>query len=136
MKMLYLIRGVSGSGKTSLAKTLGCLPGASTHAADDFFYDKQGNYNFDVEKLNQAHRWCQFEVEYQMQARTPVNIVIVHNTFTRERELKPYLELAEEYNFPVTVLVVENRHGNKSVHEVPEAVLVRQTANLMRSIKL
>jgi predicted kinase len=47
----------------------------------------------------------------------------VTNTFTTEKEMKPYLELAEKYDYRVVSMIIENRHGNDSLHGVPEFVM-------------
>ena len=49
--------------------------------------------------------------------------VIVSNTSTTEKELKPYLALAEEYGYAVTSIIVENRHGGQSIHNVPQETI-------------
>lgn len=134
MNTLYLIRGVSGSGKTTLAKELeSVLPAAMAIAADDYFYDENNKYSFDATKLAQAHGYCRKKVALYMEVGLWRNI-IVHNTFTREREMEPYLNLAKDYGYKVVSLVVENRHGNKSVHDVPEEVLQAQARRF--SLKL
>lgn len=52
-----------------------------------------------------------------------IHHVIVHNTFTTEKEIKPYQELAEKYSYTLISLIVENRHGNESIHDVPETTI-------------
>jgi len=42
---------------------------------------------------------------------------------TTEKELNIYIKMAAEYDYRVVSLIVENRHGNENVHEVPEAAL-------------
>lgn len=46
--------------------------------------------------------------------------IIVSNTFTQEWEMEAYYDLAKQWNYRVTSLIVENRHGGKNVHGVPE----------------
>jgi len=46
--------------------------------------------------------------------------VVVSNTFTQEWEMEPYFELAKKYGYKVFSIVIENRHGNKNKHGVPE----------------
>lgn len=134
-KTLYILRGTSGSGKTTLAMQFKeLLENSDAFAADDYFY-KNGNYEFDRTKLHKAHHQCIGNVEYAMRTRKVYNI-IVHNTFTTERELAPYLRLAEKYGYKVVSMVVENRHGHSSVHNVPEETLDMQEARLRNSIKL
>ena len=63
-KMLILIRGLSGSGKTLLADSLTLnsdyeeIEGRASISADDYFTDDDGNYSFNHEKLGEAHHWC------------------------------------------------------------------------------
>lgn len=113
MKILFLVRGVPGCGKTTLVKSLN----ASAVSADEYFIDKDGNYNWRPEKVKDAHEWCQNKVDNWMQQ---CDNVAVHNTFTREWEMEPYFKLAEKYGYQVTTIVVENRHGSKNVHNVPD----------------
>ena len=65
-----------------------------------------------------------------------LNKIIVSNTSTTEKELKPYLTLAEEFGYQVISLVVENRHGNDSIHEVPQYIRDQQEKRLRGSLKL
>lgn len=129
-KILYIIRGVSGSGKSTLGalvSPLHCL------AADDYFM-KDGVYCFDASKLQQAHAMCKDRVKIRMGCGD--GPIAVCNTFTTEWEMKPYFNMAEEHGYTVFVLVVENRHGNTDVHNVPEDVRCKQAERLMKSIKL
>jgi len=83
---------------------------------------KVGEYKFDPSKLYTAHLWCRRQTEEAMNfARN----IVVSNTFTTEKELKPYIALADIYGYSVTSIVVENRHGNVSVHDVPEETMVK-----------
>lgn len=139
MKKLYLIRGVSGSGKTTLAKEMyDAFRTANIRAievaADDYFM-VDGEYNFDANKLGAAHAWCREMVQDGMHY-DEYEAIIVHNTFTTMLEMKAYLKFAEMYDYDVTTLVVENRHGNSSVHDVPDETLVRQAKRLRDNIKL
>ena len=52
-----------------------------------------------------------------------VELIVVSNTAITEKELKPYYELAEQYGYQVTSLIVENRHGGISEHNVPQGTI-------------
>lgn len=130
---LILIRGVSGSGKTTLAKTLEMIPNSISICADDYFYT-DGVYNWDVSKLRNAHKWCMYKTKRYFEIG--YSNVIVHNTSTSEKEIKPYQNVADEYGAELVSIIVENRHGNSSVHNVPEETLERQKFNILNSIKL
>ena len=54
-----------------------------------------------------------------------IPVIFVSNTFTTEKEMKPDLEMAEKNNYQIVSLVVENRHGNESVHNVPEETMTK-----------
>ena len=57
-KNLYLLRGIPGAGKSTLAKQLG-----DSHFETDGFFMVDGEYKFDPTKLRKAHEWCQSQVE-------------------------------------------------------------------------
>jgi len=120
MKKLFLLRGLPGSGKSSLAKSL--MNAQTGHVEADMFFMKNGEYNFDASKLKEAHEWCRKETETYMKPHG-FDTVIVSNTFTQEWEMKPYYELAEKYGYVVFSLVVENRHGGINEHGVPDETL-------------
>ena len=128
-----LLRGLPGAGKSTLAES---LESVFCYETDKYFENEDGEYNFDPTKLKQAHQWCQDRVEKVMNAPNgfPPPRIVVSNTFTQEWEMQPYYDLAEKYGYMVYSIIVENRHDNKSVHNVPE-----ETVNNMRqrfSIKL
>ena len=49
--------------------------------------------------------------------------IVVSNTFTQEWEMKAYMDLAAKYGYQVVSLIVENRHGNSSIHNVPDETI-------------
>lgn len=120
--ILFLVRGLPGSGKTSLATHI--WNEYAVVEADKYFYDKEGNYNYDPSKIKDAHAWCKNQVEtmmgdHQLNEQYYPEIA-VSNTFTQEWEMDDYFKLAEKYNYKVVSLIVENRHGGKNVHGVPD----------------
>jgi predicted kinase len=120
--VLFLVRGLPGSGKSTFATHI--WNEYAVCEADKFFYDKEGNYNFDPTKLKDAHAWCRQEVETRMidhqNNEQYYPEIAVSNTFTQEWEMKDYFDLADKYGYKVVSLIVENRHGGKNVHGVPE----------------
>jgi predicted kinase len=114
MKELFLLRGLPGSGKSTLAKSIGGI-----HFEADMYFMKDGEYQFDITRLKDAHQWCQEGVEKSMTVLNQSHIV-VSNTFTQEWEMQPYYDLAKQYGYKVFTLIVENRHGGVNEHGVPE----------------
>jgi predicted kinase len=125
---LFLVRGIPGSGKSTFAKHI--WNEYAVCEADKFFHNKEtGEYNFDASRLKEAHEWCRNEVETRMKDHQAnpqyYSEIVVSNTFTQEWEMQTYVDLANKYGYQVTTLIVENRHGNKNVHNVPDETLDR-----------
>ena len=95
-------------------------------SADDFFY-KNGEYLFDVTKLSEAHKECQWQVTLAMNSKNKYpfyrDVIIVHNTFSTRWEMEPYFKLAKKNKFEVFVIECQNNFG--SVHNVPDDVRTR-----------
>ncbi len=123
---LVLVRGLPGSGKSTIAKN---LTGWYHHLETDMFWMKDGEYNFDVNRLHEAHMWCQNETRRLM---TVGFSPVVSNTFTTKKELKPYFEIAKEFGIVPTVILCQNDWGN--IHNVPEETLERMKARFAYDI--
>ena len=121
-KKLYLIRGASGSGKSSFAKSL--MDKNSVALSADDWMIKKGKYEFNKNRLPIVHGICINQTEKKMV--DGFEKIFVHNTFTTSKELKPYYKLADKYDYDVYSLVVENRHGGQNVHDVPDETLELQ----------
>lgn len=118
-RTLYLVRGLPGSGKSSLALTLG---GDAAFAADDFFM-VEGVYQIDFRLLPQAHADCRARTERAMTRK--MRAVAVANTFTENWELEPYRALAELYSYRIVVVSLfdggcsDEELASRNVHGVP-----------------
>ena len=112
-KILYIVRGIPGSGKSTFAKTLG-----GEHYEADMFFIKDSEYKFDGSKIKLAHNWCMIQTQKAMADDEPK--IVVSNTFTQEWEMETYFKLAEENGYKVFTIIVENRHGEINQHGVPE----------------
>ena len=127
MTKLIIVRGAMGSGKSTFANKLtnklirfGYKPTDICHfEADQFFMDEYGNYNFVPSKLWLAHKQC---LEKTKKCLLRDKIVIVANTFATKKEMKPYMDFAEENDIPVEVYRCTGEYQN--VHGVPDDVVV------------
>lgn len=54
---LVLIRGLPGSGKSTIARAMA----AYEHYEADMYFEKGGEYCYDASKIKDAHEWCQRE---------------------------------------------------------------------------
>jgi predicted kinase len=124
-KVLTLVRGLPGSGKSSYAQFIKNGFGADNAivcSADDFF-DKNGVYTFDGSKLAEAHADCQSRTKAGLTAGSNV---VVANTFTCRWEMEPYIQIASDMG--VRVVVVDCFDGGMddatlarvNIHDVPE----------------
>lgn len=115
--MLFIIRGIPGSGKSTYAMKLkdAIKDDSVVHYEADMYFSKDGEYKFDPTKLKDAHGWC---IEKAKEDLRQGKTVIVSNTFTRKWEMEPYLEAVKEMDLPLAVIRMENRF--KNIHGVPE----------------
>ena len=121
MNNLILLRGVSGSGKSTIAPM---FENAVLVSTDDFFLDEYGDYVFDANSLVINHQKCQLAVDMMMQDNE--ELIVVHNTFTADWEMDAYFDLARKHGYAVHTIIVENRHGSDNVHDVPKDVVKAQ----------
>jgi len=116
--MLVLVRGLPGSGKSTIAKS---LPGFWHFEADQYFC--LGTcYKFDPKLLPQAHAFCLSAATAKL---AEANNVVVANTFTKQWEMQPYIDEAAKYEHEV--LIIEALGNFENVHGVPV-----ETINRMR----
>lgn len=115
-KTLIILRGLPGSGKSTVAKII--QPKDKLICTADDYFMQDGIYKFDPRKLGQAHSAC------QSKARNAMSIgfdnIVIANTNTTEKEMQVYFDMAKEYDYRVVSLIVENRHGNINIHDVPD----------------
>ena len=113
--MLYLIRGVPGSGKTTYALGLQKdLPDRPEVYEADQWMTLDGVYVWRTHLLGACHDMCRAHAKYDLaQGKS----VIVSNTSTTSWEVSGYVQLAAQYGHEVTIIEMTGDHGN--VHGVP-----------------
>jgi predicted kinase len=111
MPKLTLIRGLPGSGKSTMAHQIAIDTGA-LHFEADMWVDYSKPHTPWAEK--RAHAICQSQARH---ALVFGGSVVVSNTFTRAREMQPYLDLACQYGAQVEIITATGDYG--SIHNVP-----------------
>jgi predicted kinase len=126
MTGLVLIRGLPGSGKSTIAKN---LIGWYWHVETDQFWMDGDEYKFDMSRIKEAHQWCQDKTKSMLNMGQSV---VVSNTFTTAFELLPYFDIAKEFGIKPQVLLAQGQFGN--IHNVPDEVLGKMAARFEYNI--
>lgn len=121
--MLIIIRGVPGSGKSTIAKEY-VERGYQHFEADMYFLDNDGNYKFDTYKLRDAHAWCMAMTFHTL---LEGKNVVVSNTFVKRWEFQPYIDFCNDNNIPYGIIVAGGSYFN--IHGVPDEVVKRMRRN-------
>jgi len=129
MKMqpiLYIVCGLPGSGKSTIAGSLS----DRVFSADDFFM-VGSEYRFDPKLLSDAHHQCQARTEFLLstQHSNSVKSVAVANTFTQFWEVAPYWVIAKRHSARVVIVdcfdggMTDAELAAKNVHGVPQSAI-------------
>ncbi|KAJ7320248.1 hypothetical protein JRQ81_019759 [Phrynocephalus forsythii] len=99
-KLLIFLRGLPGSGKTTLSHVLlGQSRDGIVFSTDDYFCQNNGCWSYDTAQLGAAHDWNQKRAKQAMDQGT--SPIIIDNTNTQAWEMKPYVEVALEKGYQV-----------------------------------
>ena len=115
-KYLFIIRGLPGSGKTTLAREL--APDANA-ANDDYFTAPDGTYNYDLDKFPEARRACIQKILNFLQSG--VSKIAVHNVFSVPKSFRIYEDMARQHGYTPVIVKCTGKFGD--VHAVPKDVL-------------
>ena len=113
---MTLIRGLPGSGKSTLAEEItSATDDFAVHLEADMYHiNHNGIYCFDAESVRASHKWCQEETEFNLMLGYHV---VVSNTFTTLKELRPYFEIARKFDIVPSIILCQNNYGD--IHNVP-----------------
>lgn len=129
MREIVLIRGLPGSGKTTLAQRMVRDLGYAHCETDSYFVGSDGAYRFDGDKLKDAHNWCQDRALALLQAGLNV---VVSNTFVKLWEMEAYYRIAASIGCNVRVVVATGEYQN--VHGVPQDVIDRMRLGWQQNV--
>lgn len=116
-KKLFLMQGVPGSGKSTIADSIALSfntfvedwedeDRAIILSTDNWRYREWDNtYDFDPAKNATFHHECQKACIKEMQNGR--EIIIIDNTNIQEWQARPYIELAKIFEYSVTVVSVD-----------------------------
>jgi hypothetical protein len=136
-----ILRGISGSGKSTYVKKLR-EDGVDVEvcSADHFFMEEDGSYVFDPSLLPRAHAACLRKFLNLVRSGHPSCaglLLLVDNTNTTAAEIAPYYAVAEAYGFDVEIIefvVSVGEAAARNVHGVPVQGLERQAMNMCQPL--
>jgi len=136
-KICYILRGLPGTGKSMLAKTLmsGAYPkGWGVIFSTDDLFLVDGEYQFDPSKLGEYHaKNLEMAAEWMHDHRKVISNAhcIIDNTNTQHWEYEKYVEAAKEQGFIVQVISIDwdakdiPLYAERNSHGVPEEAIWR-----------
>jgi tRNA uridine 5-carbamoylmethylation protein Kti12 len=123
-KILYIFRGLPGSGKSSFASTLGCM----VHEPQDHWHTQNGLYLYDENQCEIASKKSLYLVDFIMKSGYDLAIAEVLPNFI---SLMQYFQLAlnHEYEMRITeILISEETSKNRNKHNVKHEDIARFTS--------
>lgn len=142
-KTLFIMRGLPGSGKSSIAESL--VGGGCQHSTvkdfrflfgregvicttDSYFYDDwspDGSYLFDPTKIALNHKMNQGAVQFAMDQGVPA--IVVDNTNVQQWETDAYVKLAHQNGYKIVVVEVPHSDlqacADRNSHNVPPEII-------------
>lgn len=113
MKVLIILQGAPGSGKSTEAEHLKKTLGAVICSTDTFSYNEYGQYEFNPKLLEERHRKCRELCNFYMGWDMPW--IVLDNTNIKGSNIEPYIHLAEKHGYKIQVRrftdEYENQHG-------------------------
>jgi|SRR5690242_2310503 len=117
---VHFIRGLPGSGKSTIAREYAAR--GYTHLEADDFFLRAGRSVYDFEKslIGHAHRICRAHLAAALMCGEDV---VISNTFCQRWEMRKYLDICAELGATVTEETAIGTYQN--VHGVSSEVIAR-----------
>jgi predicted kinase len=124
------MRGIPGSGKSSLAELLAGQRKAIASA--DHYFDMKGK--FAPEELGIAHKFCQDQFMKFIATGEP--LIVVDNTNIKRKDFEFYTTTAKDNGYAVVTVIAEEMDPKvcfaRNKHAVPLATIERMASNFER----
>lgn len=134
---VIFLRGISGSGKTTVSNALSSLLGSEISAifSADNYFTIDGKYKFELGKVSEAHNECVDSMEKALKSSN-IKYIIMDNTHTRRWHLYNAEKVANKYFAKLHYLdiVIPDKEYlsvclKRQCHNLSESVLLDQWAN-------
>jgi len=106
IKTLIIIRGLPESGKSTLAnQLLDTYVVGNIFSTKDYFINRNGKYSINHKKYKDAELWNVNRVKNSMEEEDENSkMIVIDNNNIRLWEAKPYVLLAQKYNYKIVIL--------------------------------
>ena len=128
-KKIYLCRGCPGSGKSFIANKL--VGNGQIFSTDDYWYIKDGTYDFDIAKLNTAHKWNRRRVEKAV--NVGISPIVIDNTNITLKDAKTYTTAFQNalfHGYKIKIVIPETEWAfdldelfKRNSHNVPKETI-------------
>lgn len=137
MNKVIILRGLPGSGKSTWVNNN--VNDKSVVCSADDFWMKDGEYNFNPKLLGKAHQECKFKYTRLLETDLGNNklVAVVDNTNTSAKEIKFYLNMAEELDIDIEIILFSctvETSAKRNIHNVPLAILEKMNNKLKNSL--
>jgi predicted kinase len=127
-KVLYIMRAVSGAGKSTTARSLVNNDITKIFSNDDFFYldpmpgpydlRHPETYNYEVYRKKWKPQWLEVAQQWNIRRvedamNKGISPIVVDNTNLRQRNARPYAALAQKYNYDIQIKEPESAWWNE-----------------------
>src|SRR6185503_16474175 len=132
MKIVYILRGLPGSGKSTIATKLINIQDGFAHifSADQFFINEYGDYIFNSSSLKQAHEFCRNR--FSAAIKNEIHPIVIDNTNTMKWEYDWYIEQASLAGYSHQVIIVGEfsdeactYYAKRNTHGVPLETIIK-----------
>lgn len=127
METLIILRGISGSGKSTFTNMVRKTFPHLVHCSADLYFEEPNGYVFNPSKLGEAHGQCYRTAIYAMIDRA--SMVVVDNTNTTMVELAPYVQAGQAFGYNVKLVQLISpveQAVERNVHGVPALTVAHQ----------
>ena len=113
-KTVFILRGVQGSGKSTVAHKIAGETGVVC-SSDEFCYDENGKYIWTPELQVVARRKCQ--EKFVDSLNRGAEVIVVDGVNSDISRVSWFRRSAEKAGYVIHILIVENHHGGKDIHD-------------------
>ena len=117
---VYILRGISGAGKSTFAGYLKHTEDDVLVCSADSYFETEDGYKFDSRKIEDAHKHCLRTFIDGVQKRW--SVIVVDNTNITYQKFHAYVVIAEAFDYEVeivTITVEPEVAADRTQHGVP-----------------